>query len=140
MAGDYKFYQNNYRNYSTDSIALAATDYTTATAIITARNANYTVYVQKITVSVTTYAAKTWTFQDSAGTPVPIAVASIPAAAPTAAGDAEFVYDFGPQGVALTVGKNLNWLMSATGAAGVVHVEAYQKLTLPVMAGAGTTN
>lgn len=134
MAGDYRFYQTFYRNKTTNAVALAATDYTTANSIITPKNTSYTLFIQKITVSPTTYAAKTWTFQDSAGTPVPIAVASIPAAAPTAGADAEFVYDFGPLGYALTEGKNLDFKMSATGAAGVVHVEAYEKLTTAVAA------
>jgi hypothetical protein len=141
MAGDYKFYQLTYRNKSTDAIAVAATDYSaTANPIITPRNANYTIFVQKITVSPTTYAAKTWTFQDSTGTPVPYATVSIPATQPTAGADTEFVFDFGPTGVALSVGKSLDFKMSAAGAAGVVHVEAYEKLVTPVMAGAGTTN
>lgn len=140
MAGDYKFNQLTYRSRVTDSFVLVATDYTTATALITVRNANYTIYVQRIVVAPTTYAAKTWTFQDSAGTPVPVAFISIPATAGTTGADAEFVFDFGPTGIALTTGKNLNIIMSATGAAGAIHIEAYEKITLPVMAGAGTTN
>lgn len=135
MAGDYRFYQNFYRKKNVTSVATTSTDYSTASSIITPKSTSYTLFIQKITVSVTTYAAKTWTFQDSTGTPVPIALASIPAAAPTTGGDADFVYDFGPEGIPLTEGKNLDWKMSATGAAGVVHVEAYEKLTAVVAAG-----
>jgi hypothetical protein len=134
MAGDYKHFQRFYRDRSTTSIALAATDYSTATSIITPKNTSSTLYIQKIVVTITTYSAKTWTFQDSTGTPVPIAVASIPAAAPTTGGDASFVFDWGPDGIPLTEGKNLDFKMSAAGAAGVVHVEAYEKLTAVVAA------
>lgn len=133
MAGDYNFWQSIFRRKSTDSIAVAATDYSsTAQPLVTPKNSSYTVFVQKIVVSVTTYAAKTWTFQDSAGTPVPVAVCSVPAAAPTTGGDAKFEFDFGPKGIALTEGKSLDWKMSAAGAAGIVHVEAYERLTSAV--------
>lgn len=134
MAGDYRFYQNFYRDKSADAVALTSTDWSTAHTIITPKSTSYTIFVQKITVNITTYAAKTWTFQDSTGTPVPIALASIGAAGSTTPGDSEFVFDFGPKGIALTEGKTLDIKMSASGAAGAIHVEAYEKLTAVVAA------
>ena len=129
MPGDYFHIQAQNVREITDRFVLAATDYSTPNALITAKSANHRVYVQKLTISITTYSAKTWTFQDSAGTPVPIAHISMPAAAvvlPSESGTITF--DFGPTGVALTLGKNFNMTMSAAGLAGVVHVEGYQKL------------
>jgi hypothetical protein len=139
--GDYLYYQRQYGTLSADAAILTSTDYSAGngTAIVSAKNANYTVFIQKILVSVTTYAAKTWTFQDSAGTPVPGGFISIPAAAPTAAGDATYEIDFGPKGWALTVGKNLLLKMSAAGAAALVHVECYQQQTAALDTRAGAS-
>ena len=129
-AGDYLFYQRHYTQKCTDANILATTDYSAGngTAVLSAKSANHQLFIQKISVSVTTYSAKTWTFQDSAGTPVPGAVGSIPAAAPTTAGDAQFVWDFGPKGWPLTIATNLLLKMSAAGAAAQVHIEAYEKI------------
>lgn len=136
MAGDYRFYQRQYTDKSTDLVVAAATDDTT---ILTAKSANHRIYVQKIAINISTYSAKTWQFEDSAGTPVPVANLSIPAAAvalPSESGT--IVFDFGPKGLALTLGKNLLLNVSAAGAAGQIHVEAYEKLdaTVSYLAGA----
>jgi len=129
MAGDYLHWQFQHTRKITDAFILAATDYTTATALITAKSADHRIYVQRISVSITGYAANTWTFQDSAGTPVPIAFLSIPASTATTFGDeGTVIFDFGPTGIPLTKGKNLNMIMSAAGAAGAIHIEAYEKL------------
>ena len=129
MAGDYNQYRAHNSSKVTDVLVLAATDYTTPTAIITVKSANHRVYVQKISVNVTTYGSDTWTFQDSASTPVPIAFMSIPGAVVALASESgSIVFDFGPKGIALTLGKNLNMTMSGTGSAGAIHVEAYEKL------------
>ena len=129
MAGDYNKYRMAHADRSVDRTVLAATDYTTANALITVRNSSHTLYIQRIVVNVTTYAAKIWTFQDNAGTPVSIGKVTIGAAAPATEGDQTVTIEFGPVGVALTAGKNLMMLMDATGAAGQVHVEAYERLT-----------
>lgn len=127
MAGDYAFYRRQYSDKTTDLNVVAATDDTT---IITAKSAKHTIFVQKITVDITTYSAKTWLFKDSAGTPVPVAAISIPAAAVALPSESNsIVFDFGPKGIALTEGKNLLLDVSAAGAAAFVHVEAYEKLT-----------
>lgn len=130
MAGDYLHPQYQHTRKVTDVFALTTTDYTASdgTAIVSVKSANHRLYIQKISVSITTYAAKTWTFQDSSSTPVPIGFVSIAAAAEAHVSESgTIVFDFGPTGVALTLGKNLLMKMSATGAAGAVHVEAYEK-------------
>lgn len=134
--GDYGFFA---KRWGTDKAAnrniLAATDYTSATAVVSVKSANHQLFIQRITFSPTTYAAKTWTFQDSAGTPIPAGFMSIPASAPTTGGFSDqYILDFGPEGYPLTVGKDLNLIMSAAGAAGSLHIEAYEKV------GDATTN
>ena len=126
-------YRSFYQDKSTTIQLVAATD--DQASFIAAKSANHRLYVQRIVVTVTTYSAKTWTFQDTAGTPVPIWHISIPASAPTTGGEtAEYVVDFGAEGVALTLGKDLSLDVSAAGAAGIVRVEAYQKLGATVEA------
>lgn len=128
--GDYGEQAHVNREKSTSAILLAAD--TANTTPITAKDANHRVYVQKITLSVTTFSAKTLTFQDTAGTPVPIAIISIPATESTVPGDVTYVCDFGRRGFPLTKGKNLTMVISGAGAAGVLTYEAYEKLEGPV--------
>lgn len=127
-------------NKSTSVVIVAATDWSTGTNLVTVRGANHTLFVQRIFFSPTTYAAKVLTFQDSTGTPVPIGVMSIPAAAPTTGGQTDqYVLDFGPDGLALTAAKNLQGAMSAAGAAGTVRIECYEKLSATVNTGTVNT-
>lgn len=128
--GDYGFFARRwFTDKATTAKVLTSTDYTTATSILGVKSANHQLFIQKLTISITTYAAKTWTFQDSAGTPVPGAFVSIAATAEAHVSESgTIVFDFGPEGFALTAGKTLNMLMSATGAAGQVHIEAYEKV------------
>lgn len=132
-AADYRCF---YKDKSTTLQMLAATD--DQASFIAPKTANHQLFIQKITVAVTTYSAKTWTFEDTANTPVPVWHISIPAAAPTAGGDAVFTIDFGAAGVPLTVGKGLTLNVSAAGAAAMVRVEAYE--TLGAAVAAASTN
>jgi hypothetical protein len=133
LSGDYTAFQTQFRSKTTDLTVLAATDDTT---LITAHTANHTIYIQKISVSITTYSAKTWLFKDSATTPVEIAFCSISAAAVALKSESGTMdWDFGPTGTPLTMGKNFLLDMSAAGAAGRVHVEAYEKLGTTVTVG-----
>lgn len=106
---------------------------TTQSGLIACR-ANHTVYVQRIHVHVTVGSAgKTWTFQDSNGTPVLITQALDMSAA-----GADYELDFGPNGVALTATKNLDLVISAAGAAAIVTIEAYQRLSSVIAVSANT--
>lgn len=125
-------YRSFHRNKSATLQILAATD--DQAEFINPKSANHQLFIQKITVGITTYSAVTWTFKDGAGTPVPIWHISIPAAAPTTAGDATFTVDFGAEGVGLTLGEGLTLDVSAAGAAGMIKVEAYEKLGATVAA------
>lgn len=130
MAGDYAFYRRQYSDKTTDRNIVAADESAQHADVIAPKSAKHTVYIQKITVNITTYSAKTITFQDDAGTPVPIALISVPAAAVALPSESNsMTVDFGPKGKPLTEGKNLDIILSAAGLAGAVHIEAYEKLT-----------
>lgn len=126
--GDYLHWQFQYTRKNYDQSVVAADTSTNTANIIVPKSAKHRIYIQKITVSITTYAAVTWTFQDGAGTPVPIAFMSIPAAAPALPSETQYVFDYGPTGTPLTIGEELDVILSAAGAAGRIHIEAYEKL------------
>ena len=131
MAGDYQKYQHTYSSKTTDLTVLAAT--TTQADFILPKSANHQLWIQRIVVSINVYAAQTMTFGDSAGTPVLLALISVPAAAVALPSETGYlVYDFGPKGTPLTVGEGLTLTLSAAGIAARVHVEAYERLVGPV--------
>lgn len=114
-----------HQNVSVSYPFLAATDYSTAATKITGKT-GWTIYVCRIQLSKTTDASKIHTFQDSAGTPVEIAKGS-PGLAPD-------LWDFGPEGVALTESKSFQHKMDAAGDAGTVTVTAYMRPTATLVA------
>jgi hypothetical protein len=111
-----------HQNVSVSYAFLSSTDYSTASSKITGK-AGWTIFIQRIVLSVTTDNAATQTFQDSAGTPVPGGVSK---ASP---GLGPIVWDFGEEGFALTEAKDFQHKMSGTGMAGAVVVQAYMKPT-----------
>ncbi len=126
MAKSAADYRASNRDKSTQLQVLAATGDTT---FIAPKSANHQIFVQKITVGITTYAAQTWTFQDTNGTPVPIYHISIPGAAVALPSESNgMTIDFGAKGFGLTIGASLALNVSAAGAAGAVTVEAYEVL------------
>ncbi len=123
---DYTRYQTFFAKKVADLTITTLDNAGTRSAILSPRSVNEVLYVQKISVFPTTYAAVTLTFQDQAAPPVAIGSVSIPAAAPTAG--VGYVIDFGPTGTPLTVGKALDLVQAGGGAACRVHIEAYEKL------------
>lgn len=131
---DYGFYRWLHQDAATTH-SVATTDSGTLNNVITVRNANYAIVVQRITLSVTTDAAQTLTFQDDAGTPV------VFAKSPASPGlGFEIVADFGPKGYQLTAGTNLDIVISSAGLGCVVSIEAYQKTAAVFSAASGSTN
>jgi len=109
---------------------LTATTSTDDTTLVTARNTSTTIYIQRIIVYITTDAAQSWSFEDSNGT------AKIVAKVTTSPGvDTRWDFYFGARGKPLTEGKNFVLNVSATGLAGQVEWEGYQRLTTAVAAG-----
>jgi hypothetical protein len=112
---------------------ITATEQTTVAAK-TVRSANHQLYVQRITLSITTHAnAKVaLTVQSSNATPVPIASRTDLTAA--AGVPDTLVWDFGPTGVAMLTGESVHWLWSTggSGPVGKAVMEGYEKLVGPV--------
>src|SRR5690349_7678949 len=123
MAGDYLYWQKIHGRHSKDG-AVAVGDSATVT-MITAKDSNHTIYVQKVHLTLTTAdGTHTWTVEDSNNTPK-----ILNATDAAASSGSEYIWDFGPRGVALTQGKNLQMVLSGAGNVGTWEVEAYQKLT-----------
>lgn len=89
-------------------------------------NTTSTIYVRKITLSITTHAAVTFNARDTNGTPFVIAAhtdASAAAGVPSVV-----TWDFGVDGVALTLGKTFEVLAGAA-IVGIVYAEGYEVFT-----------
>lgn len=102
------------------STVIATGDSATVAAVALATN--HTFYIQKIHVEIITGSAKTWTFQDTAGSPVIVATVDT-----TSAGHVD--RDFGPTGYALTEEKGFSIAISGAGAAGKITWEGYKVRT-----------
>lgn len=109
--------QGNYYRAAIADRVLLATDNVAAEVLLAAR-VGWTIFVELIVVSVTTTAAQSIDFQDSAGTPVEVA------GLPASAAEACYRYDFG-RGVPLTASTALTFTTSAAGVAAYIHVEGY---------------
>lgn len=117
-------YREHYKDISGALTVAAATDDTT---LVTVRGANYTLFIQRIIVYITTDAAQSMAFTDSAGTPLKIAEVT---ASP--GDETRWDFDYGDRGRPLTEGTNFLMNVSAAGLAGSVVWEGYERLTSPV--------
>ena len=130
--GDYLTLQRENSALSADATITATAQ--AAVVAFTAKSANHQIFVQRITLSITTHAnAKVaLTVQSSNGTPVVIASRTDLTAA--AGVPDEIVWDFGPIGISVVKGENVDWLWSTAGSGpvGRAHMEGYQKLVGPV--------
>ena len=122
MAGrDSGWYRKTYEDISGELTVLAATDDTT---LVTVKNSKYTIFIQEIHFFVTTDAAQSMSFEDSAGTP--FVLRDIPASP----GDSsEWHFYMSDEGHPLTEGKDFKMMVSAAGLAGALKWVGYQKLT-----------
>ena len=96
----------------------------TAVDLEIANSATSTIYVTKITLSITTHAAKFVAIQDTNGTPKVIAKHTDAAAG---AGVLSVVnWDFGDFGIPMTIGEDLQAVSEASGVAGYVYAQGYE--------------
>lgn len=114
-------YRETYSDASTSGKVLAAA--AGADNIIAVLSAKHTIFVQKITVTITTLGAQTITFRDDNSTPVDALIIEASAAVGTIR-----TIDYGAKGLQLTEGKNLD-IVGTAAPAYTYSVEAYQKLT-----------
>jgi len=124
FTGDYNSFHVAYQDRHTQ-FTVATAD-TATVHVLAAKSADRQIFVQRIFLSVTTFANKTLTFQDTANTPVVVAAFLIPTTQPTAAGQQNYQIDFGPHGFALTAGKGLDMTISAAGVGAAIVVDAYE--------------
>ena len=130
VQSDYGFYRTMFQDVSIARTILAA-DVTAGHAnVINPKSSGHTIYIQRIIFNCTTDAAQTITVQDGAGTPL---VVGKSASSPGLG--VEIIGDYGPAGFACTVGEEIDIVLSAAGLAGVLNIEAYQRLTAVVAAG-----
>ena len=122
------FLLTEYENVSVSYPFVAGTDWSGASVhTLIADKVDFTVFIQRITLSVTTDNAATQQWQDSTGTPVPLAKSAV------SPGLGPITWNFGEEGLALTEGEGLQHLMSAAGMAGAVVVQAYRRRTTPML-------
>lgn len=122
---DYRQRRKIWQDVSGSITIVAATDWTAGNEHeFVAAKTGYTIFVQKITVEVTTDNAATLTFEDNASTPILAAkTKASPGLGPLPP------FDFGEEGFALTVSKKFQALMSAAGLAASITWEAYRRPT-----------
>lgn len=128
--GSYEHYRRWYRDISNDFTRTA----TEGDLTLQAGRANYTIFVQRIIVYVTTNAAVSWSFEDDAGTVKRIA--NIPSSPGV---DTRWEFDFGARGVPLTQGNDFELNVSAAGLAGHGEYYGYMRPTAPIDSTAGAT-
>lgn len=112
-----------FQNLSGGIALLATDDYSSTPYHFAVGQAKWTIFIQRITLGITTDNAATLSFQDTAGTPV---VAAKSRASP---GLGPISWDFGQEGFPLTEGKGLDIKNSAAGLACSITIQAYRRLT-----------
>jgi hypothetical protein len=120
-----------YRTFHRDiSGNLDVTTTTDDTTLVTAKNANSTIYIQRIIGYVNTDAAQSISFEDSNGTAKKISkITTSPGA------DTRWDFDFGDEGEPLTEGKNFVMNVSAVGLEVKVKWYGYTKITSAMAVG-----
>lgn len=112
-----------YRGFNDNTVAVAGAD---PSATLVAAKTGHTIFVQRLQVVLTTTAAQSWTFRDTAATPVVLAVL------PNSSTVGRHLLVDSEQGIPLTEGKALDLAASAAGLAGQIEIEGYWKQTAPL--------
>lgn len=89
-------------------------------SLVTARSSLFTIYVERIDVTIKTTAAQTITFQDTNGTPVWVEATDTNPGANT-----KYTWEF-PGGRKLTIGKDFVAVLSGAGLAAHIEIFGYQ--------------
>jgi len=134
-AGDYQFYRNHYTDKTVDLDILTGT--ASYANVIAPKTANHAVYIQRITLSITTHVDDTYLFDDDGAGPPIAQLLDEATVVPTV--PSSWTWDFGPKGRKLTTGANLDVSHSSTGVA-VAHIEAYEKLENVIAYDSGASN
>ncbi len=130
--GDYAQEKRWHTDKTTD-VQLLAADGGKADCIAP-KSASHQLFIQKITATVQTAAAQAVTIRDDSTTNIVLGVIEASAAVGTIR-----IFDFGPKGIALGVGKNLD-IANTAGPAIEFHIEAYEKLGAAISYLAGASS
>lgn len=127
MSEAYLKHRQWYTNKSVRRQIVAADDSTSLGNLIAPKTANHQLFIQRIHFYETTESnGKNLTFTDDNTTPLVLGkYFSITLAAGISK---SLELDFGPEGIALGAGKNLDVTVSAAGIAGSLMVEAYERI------------
>lgn len=118
-AGDYTHYTQHYNDKTAD-LSVGSGE----TKTIVPKSASHQLFVQRITVSITTHANAKFV---SAGDGT-LMIGKLTDKTAAAGVPDVVVFDFGPKGRAMTVGATLSIISEASGPVADVHVECYEKL------------
>lgn len=128
MAGDYTKFQRHYQTLTTDVFITALTP--SPTTVLTVRNANYQIYIQKAELVVTTFVASILTLVGATSGKV-YARFDVPASPSSASvpssGTEYYLIDYGPTGLGVNVGESVQLVIGTSGVVANLHIEAYQK-------------
>ena len=91
--------------------------------LIAPKNSSHSLYIQIIRVIFFTVAAQSWVFNEVTSGDEVYTIQATPLE------DAPYVLDFGEEGLKLSDGDSFEVTISGTGNAGVIRVEAYERLT-----------
>lgn len=117
-----------YRNMSVTKVIATSDDHSAAFLRLITCLAGFSIFIQKVTFSITVENASEITVQSTDSTPVKYAEIQTPTT------EGPVTFDFGQDGVQVTEDKHLDFRNSAAGMALIVYVQAYMKPTATLVA------
>lgn len=112
-----------YQDKSGSTTLLATDDLSSTPRTLASGKAKYTLFIQTISIDVTTDNAATLTFRDTASTPIKAAATKV------SPGIGPIFFDLGEEGFALTEGKDFVLANSAAGLAAAISFTCFLKPT-----------
>ena len=125
----------SFRNVSISKVIATTDNHSASFLTLIAELAGFSIYIQKITFSVTVEHNSEATVQSTDATAIPYAEINNPST------EGPFEFDFGEDGVQVTEGEGLVFRNSGAGMGLIVYVQAYLKPTATLVAkAAGMTS
>jgi len=121
-----------FRNVSTSKVIATTDNHSASFLALVTELPGFSVFIQKVTFSVTVEHNSEVQVQSTDATPVIYAQINNPST------EGPFTFDFGEDGVQVTEGEGLNFANSAAGMGLIVYVQAYLKPTGTLVAKTAT--
>ena len=134
MAVDYTLFQRRYSTLTTDFEITGLV--VNPSTVLTVRDVNYQIFIQRAELVVTMYAAGTVKLVGAASGRI-YATFNIPAA-PSSSNVDLFALDYGPTGFGVNIGESVQVSWSNSNTDALLHIEAYQRLAKTVGAWDGS--